>query len=160
MRTPQPGDYGVVSTNGIIARAIQFSTRSRQNHALIYVGNNQVIEARPGGVVVSPLKEYDEILWNFDDHLDPTLGQRIVDSAKTHIGEPYGYLNIFALLLLSAGIRVNWLLRKIEQNDHWICSQLVARAYKDCGFPLVDELNCEITPGDLAERLLEMAASD
>jgi len=63
---PNVGDYFVVRTNGWAARLIQLGTGSKWNHAGVYLGNNQIVEARPVGVTLSELSKYDgkPIVWN------------------------------------------------------------------------------------------------
>lgn len=161
MKDLQPGDYGVISTNGFVARAIQVATRSRQNHAVIYIGNNTIIEAKPGGVVFSPLGEYAEVIWNFDDNLTDTQRGAILDAAHSLIGTPYGYANIASLALLSFGIHQPCLERHADSAATMICSQLVAYCYDRAGIQLIPgKTDGQVTPGDLAERILESVGAN
>ena len=68
---PNLGDYFVVHTTGPAARAIQLGNWSTWNHAGIYIGDGQIIEARPSGVSISPLSKYDnhKIIWSNESSL-------------------------------------------------------------------------------------------
>lgn len=153
------GDYFVVKTTGPAARLIQIGTRSRWNHAGIYIGDGLVIEARPTGVSISLLSKYDndEIVWNtgFDTSLSLAERMKLVEFAKGFIGSGYGIWSIIALgfKCLTFGlplIPADWL---AIHERRVICSQLVAWCYSHVGIKLSDKRHALVTPKDLAVRM-------
>jgi len=156
MKEPNLGDYFVVRTTGIAARLIQLGTWSKWNHAGIYIGHGQVVEARPTGVSVSPLSKYDndQIIWNTDQNsLTEAERNKLVLFATGFCGDGYGVWSILALGFKCLGLSifpVNWL---AEKENRVICSQLVAWSYSHVGIKLTHKRHALVTPKDLAERL-------
>ena len=154
--TPRPGDYGVVKTNGLVAKLIRLGTLSRWNHAVICIEGDLIVEARPIGVSFGKVSSYENIAWN--QHESITDGQRteIVDYAVAQIGKPYGFLDIFTIFLRILGLRVPpvKLWNKLSKREGFICSELVAEAYSKANFKLINKPLNLVTPGDLAERLI------
>ena len=157
--TPVYGDYGVVYTQGIFGKLIRLGTISRWNHALIYIGNGQVIEANPKGIQVSPLSKYPEgtIAWNQHENLTPEERTVIVGEAHKLVGKPYDFFTILVLALRILGLKLlsnMSLLRRLAENDGFICSELVDHCYDVAGVNLSDKPDYLVTPGDLAFRLI------
>lgn len=150
------GDFLVVRSTGWAARLIQIGTRSRWNHAAIDVGNGQLVEANPNGVQRKPVTEYGTDQY-VTSRLELTDSQRddIVAYAVRAIGTPYGWVDIVALALVAVGIRPGWLDRYAARTDRLVCSQLVAYAYAAAGCPVSSADPWTVTPGDLADVLLE-----
>ena len=153
---PRIGDYGVVRSNGWAARLIQIGTVSRWNHAFIYIGNDEIVEANPRGVAISPVSKYKEIAWN--QHEDLTDNQRkiIVNKAKSFVGSPYGFGAILVIALKILGLRfIPKILSNVAENEKSvICSQLVAWSYSVAKKKVSDKPHAFTTPGDLAFRLI------
>jgi len=154
---PQPGDYGCVQTNGVIGFLIQLGTLTKFNHAFIYVGDGQIIEATPRkGVILSPVDKYSNIAWN--QHEPKTDEQRaeLVAEAKTHLGNKYSFIDYIAIILRM--LRFNapeWLINRLDNSPDVICSQLVAAVYRACGYIIDGEMpEFYVTPSDLIYRLL------
>lgn len=157
MYTPKPGDFGVVKTSGFIGRLIRIGTASRWNHAFIYVGDNQIVEANPTGVEISPVSRYSKIAWNQHDELSDEARTIIIQMAREEVGKPYAFVDIAALVLRILGLRFvsnNWLWRKLASKNSWFCSELVSGCYRKAGIALVNKKDDLVTPGDLAERLV------
>jgi NlpC/P60 family len=155
--TPRYGDYGVVRTNGWAARLIQFGTRSRWNHAFVYIGNDQLIEANPKGVTISPTSKYSKIAWNQHEELNDEQREIIVKSAMHFNKTPYGFFDIGNLALRILGLKIladTKLLEYLAKREGVICSELVSLSYKSAGIDLTGIPDHEVTPGDLAERLI------
>jgi len=157
MQEPNLGDYFVVRTTGIAARLIQLGTWSKWNHAGIYIGNGQVVEARPTGVSVSPLSKYEhnKIIWNTDHDASLTEAERkkLVDFATGFCGDGYGIWSIVALGFKCFGLSLfpaNWL---AVREKKVICSQLVAWSYSHVGIKLSKHPHALVTPKELAVRL-------
>lgn len=157
MYTPRVGDFGVVKTNGIIGHLIRIGTTSRWNHAFIYIGDGQIVEANPTGVEISPVTKYPNIAWNRHDDLSDDLRAKIVELARKEVGKPYAFVDIAALVLRILGLRFvsdNWLWRKLSSKNSWFCSELVSGCYRKAGMTLIQKRDDLVTPGDLAERLV------
>lgn len=157
MYEPRIGQFGVIRSSGAFARLIQVGTLSRWNHAFIYVGNGLIVEAKPRGVVVSPVTDYSLIAWNKHEVFTDTQGKVIASYALGQVGKPYNFLIIAILTLRILGLKAlsnNRLLHKLAQKDGYICSELVAEAYAWGGIPISKGTPELCTPGNLAERLV------
>ena len=154
--TPRPGDYGVVKTNGVIGRLIRIGTTSRWNHAVICVGPGILVEANPTGVAISPINKYKIIAWNQHETITPEQRDLVVDRALSLVGKPYGFFDIFILLLRIIGLRLppQKLWNSLSKRMGYICSELVAECYIKASFELINKPVNLVTPGDLAERLI------
>lgn len=155
---PRIGDFGVVRSNGIFARLIQFGTLSRWNHAFVYIGDGYIVEATPKGVIKSKVSKYTNVAWNKHESLNHEERQQIVMFALKAVGQPYNFIVIGNIALRILGLK---LLAKTKLMYHWaqatkgyICSELVAEAYESIGENLCDKDPDLVTPGDLAERLV------
>jgi len=157
MYQPQLGDYGVVKTGGFFGKLIRLGTMSRWNHTFIYIGGNKIVEANPRGVAVSDVSEYPVIGWNQHEGLTEEQRQKIYSYAMTTVGKPYNFLVIVSIALRILGLKIfanSKLLHRLSKHDGYICSELVAEAYAQAGLNLFDKPADNVTPGDLAERLI------
>jgi hypothetical protein len=149
---PNPGDFMVVATNGWVARVIRILTRSKWNHAAIFIGDGQIIEADPSGVQIADLSNYDglPILWS-DLRLPPAQATLVVAAARAQLGLEYGFLDVAAIALSTIGIITS----RLDDPDSRFCSQVVAQTFLVAG-PLlcVTKAANRITPGDLANIIL------
>jgi uncharacterized protein YycO len=125
---PALGDYGTVRTNGWAGLAIRIGTHSTVNHAFVYVGDGQIVEAEPDGARLASVDEYANTQWS---NIELTDVQRsaIATQARLMLGVPYGWPDIAALSLACVGIHSPAINRRIEDEHRLICSQLVDRAY-------------------------------
>ena len=153
---PQRGDYFVISSKGLIPFLIQIGTRSKDNHAGLYVGDNQVIEAMPGGVRLSPVTKYSDIIWNKHEELTEPQREAIVKEALKHLGNKYSFLDYVAIIMRIIGLPSStWLANLLAKSSNVICSELVARVYRSVGISIEgDKPDFYITPADLSYRLL------
>ena len=157
MYEPRIGQFGVIRSSGAFARLIQIGTISRWNHAFIFIGNGKIVEAKPRGVVVSPVTDYSLIAWNKHETFTDAQGKVIASYALGQVGKPYDFLIIAILTLRILGLKAlanNRFLHKLAQKDGYICSELVAEAYATAGKPISKGAPDLCTPGDLAERLV------
>ena len=155
--SPQVGDFGIIKSNGITARLIQIGTISRWNHAFIYIGDGNIIEARPKeGVVIRSVSEYDKIAWNQHQNLTTKQRKQIIERANSLLGKKYGFLDISILVLRILGFKFfnGKILEKMVMRQGIICSELVAICYDSAGINLIDKPEYLVTPGDLAEYLI------
>lgn len=160
-----PGDFGLTKIKGWTGIWVSLGQwlngdASRYTHAFIVVDDNYVIEAQPGGAVLTPLADYlarTDVVYS---NLPLTDQQReiIVAMARQYKGTPYSFLDYLAIALLRFGIKPKRLISRVVDSDHLICSQLVTSVYAHAGVDLFNDgtLPWMVTPGDLANRLLEL----
>jgi len=133
------------------------------NHAVVYVGDNNVIEARPGGAGFNVIDSYSNpkfhLTWS-TDLLPLTEDDRaqIVHFAHAQIGVKYGWPDIAALSAKTFGFSSKKINQIIEDENRLICSQLVDRSYMLSGVHLFNDgrLSGEVTPGDLWNLVLDL----
>lgn len=155
----KPGDFGLVHMGGNSGKWIRIgqwlngSGFADYEHAFVYVGNDQIIEAEPSGAHKAVI-HYGGVLWS-SGIIKPTDTQRalIVSAALRYVGRPYSWEDYFALAARRLHIPLPDLKTYIASSGHMICSQLVARCYADAGCPLYDRWTGYTTPGDLAQLL-------
>jgi len=168
--TPRPGDFGLSKIGGFTGWWVglgQFLTgdASRYTHAFIVLDNNEIIEAQPGGAIISPLDKYlgrdekNRPRAVFSNLFDLSDDQRdiIVREARKAEGTPYSFLDYLSLALLHFGFKPKWLRNHIKDSGHMICSQLVDHFYCVAGYHMFSDgrLSQDVTPGDLANFLIE-----
>lgn len=171
MDRPVPGDYFVTRSSGRLPRLIKLITRSPVSHAGIYVGDGQIIEARPSGAGYADVAQYltEATTWSHGKFLpnapdDVEVRDRIVKFAKEVIGTRYGFLDLIVIGLAqtSLGRKVNpalayskqpWWVRRMSRMDRMICSQLVDECYNRAGVHLFNDgrLHQFVSPGDLLD---------
>ncbi len=146
-----PGDFLVFSTAGWEAHVIQVATRSRWNHAAVYIGDGWIIEANPAGVQRSRLSKYDgRPMLCSDLQLNSMVARTVVGRAEGQLGLPYGWLDVAAIGLSTVGI----VLPKLDDPDTRFCSQVVALALAGAGVSLTTKAPNRVTPGDLGRIIL------
>lgn len=157
-----PGDFGLTRIRGIVGWWIglgQLITgdASRYTHAFIVLDDDTVVEAMPGGAIITPLSFYEGSA--VYSRLELTDEQRaaIVREAKSLKGIPYSFLDYLALALAHFGIKPKKLRKYIQSKGHMICSQLVDEVYRRAGVHMFNDgrLPQDVTPGDLANYLIE-----
>jgi cell wall-associated NlpC family hydrolase len=131
---------------------------SRYTHAFIVLDDETVIEAMPGGAIITPLSEYFPGKAVFSN-LELTDEQReaVVREGRALRGTPYSFLDYLALALAHFGLKPIKLRRYVQNKGHMICSQLVDEVYRRAGIHMFndDRLPQDVTPGDLANYLIE-----
>lgn len=170
----KPGMFGLSVIGGNVGRLIRWGQKvvERQDytytHAFLVINNDQVIEAEPGGAIISPLSKYQTrpdvvfsdipiqnavedglALWKqagytFADSdaastYEAVLRRRVTRFGKECEGIGYSYLDYFALALERFNIHLSMVEKRIERQDRMICSQLVDWAYLQCGIHLFDD---------------------
>lgn len=174
----RPGFIGFTFRDGsIVSKGIIYFTRwdrmsdFKASHTLIATEENSCVEAQGRGVVEAPLNHYFDdlryaIAFRKPRGWTPELGERIVKSAREHIGKKYGYALIVGNAIthsvagkLFSKITKGWTTRVISKwfdaHDAEICSETVALALQ--AQPELAKLGClknhanTITPQRLFE---------
>lgn len=172
MNEPPLGCIGVVDTKSFFGKIIKWFTRSPVCHAVVYVGNNALVEGEPGGAQTAPWDKYgDKMIWLTEMSrididgvpvgvLEPTEDQRhriaswALACAVAKVG--YNFWDIAILALCSPRLdRINpnkppWWAKRLASNGALVCSQLVDNAWAHAGLDVfVGRVPGFVTPGDL-----------
>lgn len=159
--SPLPGDFAVTSIVGSVGFLISVgewlngSRWGRWDHAFVYVGDGQLVEAEPGGARLAGLDEYAgrPIAWS-TGHVELTDEQRaaICGAARSFIGVGYGWKDYAALALWHFHLRIPWARKVMESRSSMICSQLTDAAFEAAGVRLFADGRepGDVTPADLA----------
>jgi hypothetical protein len=159
---PRQGDIGLTQISGYVGKGIRFAQWlngdgfADYEHAFTYVGdvadigNDLIVEAEPGGALLSPLSRYrrNEVLWL---PCPPGYGDAVAAAALSFRGVPYSFLDYDAIALHHFHIPAPHLKAYIESSHHMICSQLCDRAAEIGGWNIFDDGRWPgfVTPGDL-----------
>lgn len=148
----QPGDFAVVNTGGsLVARLIRWATRSPVNHAFVYVGGGQIIEAEPNGAQLADVRKYPDAIWADVDLTQPER-TGIVSWARGHLGTPYSWVDDLEVGLVDVfGWAPKFMRDRLASTATLQCAQLVDAAYAAAGVQLFDDGRpCGgVSPGDL-----------
>lgn len=124
-------------------------------HAFVLVGDDEVVEAEPGGARLAPVSTYAgrPLRWS-SGHIQLTSDQRaaIVTAARGYLGVPYSFLDYAALAAHRFRLPGTASLKDyIADTRHQICSQLVDQCYQDAGVHLFRDGRWPgyVTPADL-----------
>jgi cell wall-associated NlpC family hydrolase len=155
---PQPGDFALTKIHGITGAFISAGQHlvgdgAPVQHAFVYVGNGQIVQAMPGGAELIPLEDANEpYIWS-TGRIPLTAADRvrICGAARGLVGTPYSFLDYGSIALAHYKIRPRWVRDFVASTDHLICSQLVVEAYRRGGVGLFgpEQLAGDYTPGDL-----------
>lgn len=163
-QTPLPGDFGLTSINGEVGRLIRIGQFlngdgfSVYEHAFLYLGGGEIIEAEPGGARIRSVTEYapSTVRWS-TGHFQLSGSQRtqIIRRARVFEGTPYSAADYFALATHRLHIPAPGLKSFIESSGHVICSQLVDISYQAGPYELFTNRRWpgDVTPGDLNKLL-------
>lgn len=162
----RPGDIGLTGTQpgeGWLDRfftdSIQWDTDSPVNHAFIYKGDGQIVEAIRR-ISISPVTNYQDIHWStgrlpaIDNATDAQRGQAVA-YALSRVGEHYNIPGLLAIGLYQrrTGHIINgdeWWVKALNGDHMDFCSELVAKSWMSGGVELVARrLPVVVSPGDL-----------
>lgn len=165
---PGLGWIGLVKMKGHVGRVIRAAQwlngdgYEDYQHAFTNVGGGWIIEAMPGGALLSPLSRYadQKILWL---KCPREYGEAVADAARSfgpqygddgkllRKGVPYSFADYAALALHRFKIPTPLLKRYIERSKSMICSQLCDRAAELGGWKIFSDgrWHGDVTPGDL-----------
>jgi cell wall-associated NlpC family hydrolase len=156
--TPQPGDFALTKIPGFIGRFVAagqwlVGDASPVQHAFVYVGNGQIVQAMPGGAELIHLEDaHEPVVWS-TGHFALTAAERmfICGAARSLVGTPYSFLDYASIALAHFRIRPAWVRDFVADSGHLICSQLVDEAYLRAGVHLFSDgrIPGDVTPGDL-----------
>lgn len=163
------GDFGLVHMGGDGGKWIRLAQFANGDgfadfeHAFVYVGDNQIIEAEPTGAAKHPY-HYNEanVLWS-SKYIKLTQMDRmgINYAAHNYIGTPYSADDYVALAAYR--LHLKWapgLKTFVGNSKSMICSQLVDQCYQDAGVTLFDDKRWPgyVTPGSLYQLLKSKGA--
>jgi uncharacterized protein YycO len=156
---PLSGDYGLVKMPGAPAHVEAMLLGWRFSHAVVYVGNGQLVEAWFDCVRERTVAEYPapDISW-FGVRCAPdgspvtqSRRDRIAEYAMSRLGQPYDYPAVPAVV-----IGDYW---GIDLSNLYVfdplasCSGLVAKAYRAADLNLINKLVLNlVTPADLEPK--------
>lgn len=161
----RPGDFFLVPISGIggfgikVGQWLNGDGFVKIQHAGMYLGNGETVEAMPGGAIRGNIARFDmdSMVWS-SGLIDLTDEQRelICYFATQDIGVGYSDLDYFALALHRFHVPTPGLKHYIMTSGHMICSQMVDREYARAGVKLFDDgrWDGDVTPADL-NKLLE-----
>ncbi len=121
-RTPQPMDILLYSAESLVDVLVRMGTLSSFDHVAIALSDTEMIEALPGGVVVSPIRQ-NPVICRYDIQ-DTSKIPQYVETIKQYVGYQYGFIaDAFA------AIGMNY------EAPHQIeCAQLAIHAITMMGF--------------------------
>lgn len=162
--SPKKGDFFLAPISGIGGRGIRLGEAAlgygwvKIQHAGIYLGGTETLEAMPGGAIIGDIDRFDpeSLVWSTDS-FDLTDIQRemIHEIAIGYEGTPYSWADYAALALHRFHLWVPGLKYFIMTSGHMICSQLVDRVYYHAGIHLFEDGRWDgyVTPPDLLNLL-------
>jgi hypothetical protein len=127
-------------------------------HAVLHVGDGQIVEAEPGGARLAPWDKYgDRARWSTGIvTLTDTQRLLIASAGRGYVGTPYSAADYLAIAAHRLRLPGSALLKGyVATSRHMICSQLVDRAHCDGGSHLFQDGRWEgyVTPGSLNHLL-------
>lgn len=153
---PALGSIGLVTMPGTVGRLIRLGQWlngdgfANYQHAFVYVGNGEIIEAMPGGALLSRLDKYDPgtVAWL---QCPTEFGAAVAEAARGLEDVPYSFLDYFAIAAHRFHLPIPLLKRYISSTGHMICSQLADYAALDGGWHLFADERWEgfVTPLDI-----------
>lgn len=123
-------------------------------HAFVYVGNGEIVEAEPGGArQVAQHYTLRSVVWL---PCPADYGRAVADAAIELVGTPYSFLDYAALATHRLHLPAPGLREYIQDTGHMICSQLCDEAARLGGWHLFDDGRWEgyVTPGALRRLAL------
>lgn len=161
---PRPGDIGCTQITGDVGRLIRFgqwlngSGFADFEHAFVFVGDGQIVEAEPGGARIADLDEYDArtIVWL---RCPAQFRQSVAQAARSLVGTPYSFADYLAFALHRFHIPAPKLRRYIQSSKHLICSALADRAAELGGWILFSDGRWDgyVDPADIAKLARDQA---
>lgn len=127
------------------------NVKDKVAHAQLYIGNEQVIEAKSTGVKVNNLRTFNKLKHSIYikryEYLDFSLRKKISNMAMELKGQRYSFLQLLAFL-----IKYIFKIKNMPDVDKKavVCSELIVEIFRKCGirlFPSKDD--ADVSPQDL-----------
>lgn len=158
-----PGTIGLVPIAGTGGRLIRFGQFLNGDgfedfeHAFVWLGNGEVIEAEPGGARITAMR-YRGVYWCEGIARLLPFKADVAHAAEGLKGVPYSWLDYGALFTHRLHIPVPGLKAYIAETGHMICSQLCDELCLRLGTHVFDDGRWPgyVTPGALYRRDLEL----
>lgn len=162
------GDFGLVRMHGWNGWIIGFlqlldGDASEFTHVVVDMGDGTYFEATPSGARIVPSSSYSAADIVFSRlPLTDQQRQTIFFEAKKLVGTPYSYLDYLSIALLRLHIRPQWIIDYVASTGHMICSQVADYLLQKAGFEMFSDKRYpgDVTPGNLANRLLEIYSQE
>jgi len=136
------------TTNQIGSRLIRSMTWSWASHCDIVLPDGNLLGAlaleNGGGVQIHPMRELDHYA-RVERFIVEDAPESIIDIALMQLGKKYDWEGIFGFLFKK---------RQWQSDEKWFCSELIAYAFQEAGYPLVRDFSYRITPRDLVSSVL------
>lgn len=159
----QVGDIIVSTARHPVSYLIRGGTVSSISHAMIYVGNGNIVEAVGSGVREVPLATAidDAILAVAYRHsaITASQAQTAASFARAQVGRPYNYAGVAGVanrimhpILSRVGDAIaNRMGFHRDEARSFYCSELVFAAFEQAGAPLVASSAGTSTPSDIVD---------
>jgi hypothetical protein len=165
MTGPQPGDFAVVSAGGItgkLVHALQWlageGTYARYQHAFVYIGYGQILQAEPGKSRITTMTPHRLTLWSTGIiNIPDDARAKVPELARAMEGIPYSFLDYLSLAAHRLHIPAPHLRAYIRATAHDQCAQLTDLFELRLGVHLFADGRWEgdVMPSDLARLLTE-----
>lgn len=142
--TPLPGDFGLTQITGDVGFLIRLGQWlngdgfKNYEHAFLYLDDGTILEAMPGGAIISDPSKYSDIRVS----TVPLTDQQRVDIvkyARELVGVPYSFLDYFAIAAKRFHLPIPGLTARVVKSGHMICSQIVDFCWDKAGVHLFDD---------------------
>lgn len=142
-----PGIPGVSHGSGITGEIIRHATESWAGHAVIYVGDGNIVEGVPPKARISSATKYNDMIWLYKMPLIVSQQAKAVERAHALVGTDYDYPAYMGFALEILGIKSGEELDPVFKGDKWrVCSALVDDCLTYAGFQL-DWSAIHLAPG-------------
>lgn len=148
-RCLKPGDVVLVEGNTKFSTAIKYLTQSTWSHAMLYIGNNQCIEADVSkGIIRSDIEELRDYHTRICRPIGLTRAEldAICYHAVSKLGGTYDLRNVFDLVrylvpVLPFPVRHRHKLLAFGSGDPTkaVCSTLVSECFESVSYPILPE---------------------
>ncbi|MDX2471355.1 MAG: hypothetical protein QNL04_12350 [SAR324 cluster bacterium] len=149
LEAAQPCDVVLVRGNQRISRIIQTLTTSPYSHSAFYLGNGEVLEVEPEGVIISPISKYIHLDLRIcrPSLLEAEAKQKVLDFMQKMLQEQpkYDVTNIEKLMFKYVYSKFRpdakvYIGGNTKFETYYICSGMIAHAFQKAGYPIVPSL--------------------
>ena len=145
-----PGDIVLVHGKHLLSAVIRIITQSHWNHAVLYIGDGNFIESRKGGVQITMIDDFVKKDIGVYRHKTATKEQldMVCVNALSKQGSGYDVAGLFGIAWLLFTFQ-RGTARDLGSKNKYLCSELVASAYKEAGIPLTRFSPSQTSPSDI-----------